>query len=136
MSIGDSAAHIEVINQGAIMCGYHAAAAVRDELAGEDGFEKYTAWWNDAFEFNCDDPIGHIKMYGVINIKRTLSDDELDYVFSLLEGQRQCGHFDQYEVPKNFWRAVLSHDDIIKRDNAALYDKLSVIRQLKEQGAI
>lgn len=30
--IGDSAAHVEVIVQGALMCGYHAANAINDEL--------------------------------------------------------------------------------------------------------
>ena len=73
-------------------------------------------------------------MYGTINIKRTLADDEIDYVFSLLENERQCGNFNQYEVPKNFWTAVLKKDDTIRADRPELYDKLSAIRALKEQG--
>lgn len=136
LAIGDSSAHIEVINQGAIMCGYHAAFAIKRELDGENGFEEYSKWWNKAFVFNCDDQLGQIKMYGTINIKGTLADDEIDYVFSLLEGQRQCGNFDQYEVPKNFWKAVLEYDEKIKEEKPDLYEKLAPIRELKNSGKL
>jgi len=63
LAIGDSAAHIEVINQGAMMCGYHAGHAVADELDGRNGFEAYAKWWNGAFEFNCEDPMEQLKLY-------------------------------------------------------------------------
>lgn len=135
LAIGDSAAHIEVINQGAMLCGFQAGNAVLKELDGQPGFEEYTRWWFDAFEFNCDDPAGQLKLYGALNIKGTLADDEIDYLFSILEGERQCGHFNQFEVPKNFWTAVLKHDDAIRADNPALYEKMSAIRSFKAQGA-
>ena len=75
-----------------------------------------------------------LKMYGALSIKRTLADDEIDYIFALLENEKHCGHFNQYEVPKNFWTDVLRHDDLIRSDRPELYDKLSVIRSYKEQG--
>ena len=134
LAIGDSAAHIEVINQGAMMCGFHAGNAIAKELNGEAGFEEYTRWWKDAFEFNCDDPAELLKVYGAINIKRTLADDEIDYLFEMIQGEQHSGHFNQYEVPKNFWNAVLKHDDEIRKDNPALYEKMSEIRMYKEQG--
>ena len=59
--IGDSAAHVEVIVQGALMCGYNAANAVIDELNNENGFNKYTNWWRDAFDFNRGDPLEFVK---------------------------------------------------------------------------
>lgn len=73
-------------------------------------------------------------MYGAINIKRTLSDDEIDYLFAMLVGEQHSGHFNQYEVPKNFWTAVLKHDDTIRAENPALYEKMSAIREYKKQG--
>ena len=132
--IGDSAAHIEVINQGAMMCGYHAGNAVLDELEGKSGFEKYSKWWNGAFEFNCEDQMEQLKVYGALNIKRTLADDDIDYLFSIMENEGHCGHFNQFEVPKNFWTDALKHDDEIRRDRPSLYDKMSTIRMYKEQG--
>jgi flavin-dependent dehydrogenase len=134
LAIGDSAAHIEVINQGAMMCGYHAGNAVADELDDRNGFETYTKWWNGAFEFNCEDPMEQLKLYGALSIKRTLADDEIDYLFAMLADEKHCGHFNQYEVPKNFWTDVLKHDAEIRKDRPALYDKLAAIRAYKEQG--
>ena len=134
LAIGDSSAHIEVINQGAMMCGYHGGNAVVDELDGKSGFESYTKWWNGAFEFNCEDPMEQLKVMGALNIKKNLADDEIDYVFSLLEGEKHCGHFNQYEVPKNFWTDVLKHDEEIRKDRPKLYDKMAAIRTYKEQG--
>ena len=134
LAIGDSSAHIEVINQGAMMCGYHAGNAVAQDLEGKNGLEAYTNWWNGAFEFNCEDPMEQLQVLGALNIKRTLTDDEIDYVFSLLESERHCGHFNQYEVPKNFWTDVLRHDGESRRDRPALYDKMAAIRTYKEQG--
>ena len=63
-----------------------------------------------------------------------LADDEIDYLFSMLADEKHCGHFNQYEVPKNFWTDVLKHDEEIRKDRPALYDKLAVIRTYKEQG--
>jgi flavin-dependent dehydrogenase len=40
--IGDAAAYVEVEMQGALACGFRAARAVADELAGRDGFAQYT----------------------------------------------------------------------------------------------
>ena len=134
IAIGDSAAHIEVVNQGALMCGFHAGNAVTAELDGKNGFESYTKWWNSAFEFNCENPMEQLKMYGALSIKRTLADDEIDYIFSLLENEKHCGHFNQYEVPKNFWTDVLKHDEIILKDRPELYNKMATIRAYKEQG--
>ena len=75
-----------------------------------------------------------LKLYGALSIKRTLADDEIDYLFSMLADEKHCGHFNQYEVPKNFWTDVLKHDAEIRKDRPALYDKLAAIRTFKEQG--
>ena len=134
LAIGDSAAHIETINQGALMCGFNAGNAIAKELNGKPGFEDYKTWWLGAFEFNCPEAMEQLKIYGALNIKRTLADDEIDYLFAMIENEKHSGHFNQYEVPKNFWTAVLKHDDEIKSDNPALYEKLATIRNLKATG--
>ena len=51
LAIGDAAAFAEVENQGALMCGYHAANAVVKELEGNNGIEDYIKWWQQSFEF-------------------------------------------------------------------------------------
>ena len=135
ISIGDSAAHIEVITQGAIMCGYHAANAVKDELEGKNGFEKYTEWWNEAFDFNHTDPREFVKLYGALSMMK-YSDEELDYLFSLVEDETICGNFSQFDVPKNVWTAILKYKDKIESEKPGLYEKIKGIEELQRQGKL
>ena len=83
------------------MCGYHAANAIKDELMGINGFEKYTNWWNKSFDFNHTDPFEVVNLYSSLAMRPKYSDEKLDYMFSLLEGTPICGNFSQFEVPKN-----------------------------------
>jgi flavin-dependent dehydrogenase len=121
---GDSAAYIEVEVQGALMCGYHAANAVARELQGENGFEQYTNWWQKSFEFNSDDYLKVAQGYALVP---TYSDDELDYLFSLVEDEVLEGTFSQYKTPKILWSAILRHQDKIARDKPGLYQKVCTI---------
>lgn len=134
--IGDSAAHVEVIVQGALMCGYHAANAIKDELMGINGFEKYTNWWNKSFDFNHTDPFEFVNLYSSLAMRPKYSDEELDYMFSLLEGTPICGNFSQFEVPKNIWKAILSHKNQIQNENPILFDKIKKIDKLNQEGKL
>ncbi|MBE6068384.1 MAG: FAD-binding protein [Clostridium lundense] len=134
--IGDSAAHIEVIVQGALMCGYHAANAIKDELMGINGFERYTSWWDKAFDFNRTDPREFVKLYGSLGMRPKYSDEELDYMFSLVEGEVLNGNFSQFEVPKNVWKSILSHKDEIQKEMPRLFDKIKPIHELNSQGKL
>ena len=134
--IGDSSAHVEVIVQGALMCGYNAANAVNDELNNKNGFEKYTKWWNDAFDFNCDNSLEFVKLYGTLSLYPKYSDDELDYIFSLLEGEVLKGNFSQFQTPKTLWKAIMCHKDKIKIENPDLYRKMQNIDELNISGKL
>lgn len=130
ISIGDSAAHVEVIVQGALMCGYHAAKAINDELNGKNGFEQYTKWWNDAFDFNRTEFNEFMSLYGSLSMMPRYTDDELDYMFSLLEGKTLNGNFSQFEVPKKVWHAILEYKDQIKNERPELFIKIKKICDL------
>lgn len=134
--IGDSAAHIETIVQGALMCGYHAANAINDELNGINGFEKYTDWWDKAFDFNRTSHLEFVKLYGSLGMRPKYTDEELDYMFSLVEGELVNGNFSQYEVPKNVWKAILSHKAQIQSENPTLFDKIKNIDELNCEGKL
>ncbi len=134
ITIGDSAAHVEVIVQGALMCGYHAANAVKDELLGKNGYEQYTKWWNKAFEFNKTEFHEFITLYGSLTMMPKYTDDELDYMFSLLEGSALCGDFSQFQVPKTVWNAILSHKNQIQSERPLLFEKIKKIDQLNLAG--
>lgn len=131
--IGDSAAHIETIVQGALMCGYHAANSINDELNGINGFEKYTDWWDKAFDFNRTSPLEFVKLYGSLGMRPKYTDEELDYMFSLVEGELVNGNFSQFEVPKNVWKAILVHKAQIRNENPILFDKIKNIDELDRE---
>ena len=134
--IGDSAAHIETIVQGALMCGFHAGNAMVKELNGEDGYSDYTNWWNHAFDFNRMDGMKFVQFYGTLGIKARFTDDEIDYLYKLLEGKTLCGNFSQFDVPKTLWNELLTYEDKIKDEMPELYEKVKPIKELKNMGLL
>ncbi len=125
--IGDAAAYVEVEVQGALMCGFHAARAVQHELRGEKGFDEYTRWWQEAFEFNGDEYLRVAQGYA---LSPTYSDEELDYLFALTEGQVLKGTYSQYLSPKLMWDAILQHQDRIRQERPEIYDKIQKNNEL------
>lgn len=134
--IGDSAAHVETIVQGALMCGFHAGNAIVKELNGEDGYSEYTTWWNKAFDFNRMDGLQFVQFYGTLGIKARFTDDEIDYLFKLLEGQMLCGDFSQFDVPKTLWNALLAYEDKMKDEKPEIYEKVKPIKELQVKGLL
>ena len=109
------------------MCGYHAAAAVVNELQGKNGFEQYTAWWKKSFEFNGDDYLKVAQGYALVP---AYSDDELDYLFALTEAQVLEGTFSQYKTPKVMWNGILKHKEKIAGEKPDLYKKVCTIDRM------
>ena len=120
--IGDAAAFVEVETQGALMCGYRAANAVVKELSGEKGFKVYTKWWQDSFEFNSSDVMRVAQGFALVP---KYSDEELDYLFGLVEGERLQGTYNQYRSPEIMWNAILNHSSKIKSERSELYEKIT-----------
>lgn len=119
--IGDAAAYVEVETQGALTCGFRAADAVCEEIEQKGGFEKYTQWWQQSFEFNSDDYLQVAQGFALVP---AYSDEELDYLFALVEGERLEGTYNQYKSPKVMWKAILNHRERIAREKPALIEKI------------
>jgi len=129
--IGDAAAYVEVETQGALICGYHAGNAVYKELNGEDGFKQYTAWWQNSFEFNSDEYLLVAQGYALVP---TYTDDELDYLFSLIEQETLDGAYGQYRAPRLMWDAILQRKERIAKEQPQLYGKIKKNREMTLQG--
>ncbi|HEY8462680.1 MAG TPA: NAD(P)/FAD-dependent oxidoreductase [Bacillota bacterium] len=127
ITIGDSAAFVEVEVQGALMCGYRAAKAIQEELQGNAGFEDYTRWWNESFEFNRDDYLLVSQGYALVP---TYSDDELDYLFALIEGKTLEGTYSQYKTPKLIWDAILANKAQIQRERPQIFAKIAKMNSM------
>jgi len=120
--IGDAAAFVEVETQGAIMCGYKAAHAAAKELSTEKGFDEYTKWWQESFEFNSTDVMRVAQGFALVP---KYTDEELDYLFGLVEGERLEGTYNQYRSPEVMWNAIMNHSDKIKSERSELFEKIT-----------
>ncbi|MBN2108057.1 MAG: NAD(P)/FAD-dependent oxidoreductase [Deltaproteobacteria bacterium] len=126
LAIGDAAAYVEVEVQGGLMCGYHAAAAVAGELEGRAGFDRYTQWWRKSFEFNSEQALRVAQGYALVP---AYEDDEIDYLFGLVEGRVLDGAYGQYKAPRLMWDAIFEHRDRIARERPGLHKKIKNISQ-------
>ncbi len=115
--IGDAAATIETLIQGAVACGYLGVKAIEKELNGQNGYQEYIDWWQQAFEFN--DPTYFSTVNRYFSLNSLCSDEEVDYLYKTLEGK--------VGVP-----AVLIEQnlELFKNDRPELYEKL---RQKQKQ---
>jgi hypothetical protein len=108
------------------MCGYHAAAAVADELEGRGGFDRYTQWWQKSFEFNSEQALRVAQGYALVP---AYEDDEIDYLFGLVEDRVLDGAYGQYKAPRLMWDAILEHSGRIARERPELHEKIKNISQ-------
>jgi digeranylgeranylglycerophospholipid reductase len=119
--IGDAAAYIEVEMQGALACGFHAGRAAAEELAGRNGFGDYARWWQRSFEFNGDDWMQVAQGFALV---AAYTDEELDYLFGLVQDQVLEGTYNQYRSPRLMWAAILRHEDRIRAEHPDLHAKI------------
>jgi len=127
LAIGDAAAYVEVEVQGALMCGYHAARAVVDELQNKSGFGAYTQWWQRSFEFNSPEALRVAQGYALVP---TYSDEEIDYLFGLLEDSPLDGAYGQYKAPRLVWDAIMKHRETIQAERPELVEKFKSNAQM------
>lgn len=132
LAIGDAAAFVETENQGAIMCGYHAGRAILKEIAGGNGIEDYINWWQQSFEFNNPD-IHRVAQGFAVN--PYYEDAEVDYLFSLVEGETFAGTINQYKIPKMLWEAIFRHKERIQKERPELSQKIEGIQSMTTEGA-
>ena len=132
LAIGDAAAFAEVENQGALMCGYHAGHAMQKEIEGENGTKDYIDWWQQSFEF-LNPEIHRISQGYAIN--PYYEDEEIDYLFSLVEGETLEGSINQYKIPKKLWDAIFQHKERIQKEKPQISQKIEGIHKMTLQEA-
>jgi flavin-dependent dehydrogenase len=119
--IGDAAAFVEVQAQGALNCGYWAAEAVARELEGQPGFADYTRTWLETFEFNDDGMMQVTTGYALIPY---YTDEQVVYLFSLLDGVTLNGSWSQYQSPRLIWGEIHKHDERIRAERPDVWEKI------------
>jgi digeranylgeranylglycerophospholipid reductase len=119
--IGDAAAFVEVQAQGALNCGWCAADAVVKELQGQAGFEEYTRTWLETFEFNDDGMMQVTTGYALIPY---YTDEQVSYLFSLLDNVTLDGSWSQYQSPRLIWGEIHKNDERIQKERPDIWEKL------------
>ena len=119
--IGDAAAFVEVQAQGALNCGYWAADAVAKEIEGMPGFEEYSKTWLETFEFNDDGMMQVTTGYALIPY---YTDEQVVYLFSLLDGVTLDGTWSQYKSPRLIWAEIHKHDAQIQKERPDIWEKI------------
>jgi len=120
--IGDAAAFVETQAQGALNCGYWAADALVKELDGKPGFEEYAKTWQGTFEFNDDGMMQVQSGYALIPY---YTDEEVVYLFSLLDDVTMNGSWSQYDSPRMMWREIHKHDERIQKERPEIWEKIN-----------
>ena len=114
---GDAASFIEVYMQGALMYGFRAAKAVAGYLKSGSGFDDYTRFWKSTYGYNQPGAIeAATQAFGL----HVLSDDEIDYLFSLTDREQHPGFVNEFSDRENLMRAIHAHMSDIQRDRPEL----------------
>ena len=107
--------------QGALNCGDWAAKALIKELDGKPGFEEYTKTWQDTFEFNDD---GMMQVQAGYALIPYYTDEQVVYLFSLLDGVTMDGSWSQYASPRMMWNEIHKKDAQIQKERPDVWDKI------------
>lgn len=60
------------------------------------------------------------------------TDDELDYLFSLVQGQVLDGTYNQWKQHKALWGAFFKQGEQIQKAKPELYEKLKKFQKMRE----
>ena len=124
---GDAASFIEVYMQGAIMYGHKAAQSIINFLQHGTGFDDYISYWKKTYGYNQPGAIeAATQAFGL----HVLDDAEVDYLFSLTDGEEHPGYVNEFSDRENIVKALLLHFNEIKRDRPALAAKLDNFSKL------
>jgi flavin-dependent dehydrogenase len=125
MIVGDAASFIEVYVHGAIMYGFRAAKAAAKELTGGSGFAEYIDYWKTSYEYNRREQME--RACRVALGLPTLADEELDYLFALLEPEKITSYYDEFTYPEHVMAALLGHLPRIRRERPELAKEIETL---------
>ena len=109
--IGDAGASTEAWVQGALASGYQAVKAIEKELNGQQGYQEYIEWWQNAFAFN--KPAYQKLLARVYPLNRVCTDEDIDYLYQLFQ--------DEIGIPTLMVAANLER---VRQGRPELYQKL------------
>lgn len=131
--VGDASAFIETYIQGAIMYGYQAGNAIKKYLETGVGLDDYSASWGSSFEYN--DP-EEIKLATQGFGLHVLSDDDLDYLFKLTEGDENKGFVNEFSDPITARNALMRNIDTVRKERPELAKTMEKFGEVSVEQAL
>jgi flavin-dependent dehydrogenase len=134
--VGDSAAFGECLYQSAVMAGYKGAECVEMELKGKKGYDEYTQWWGDHFEW-VRNPKRMADYTKRVLFPRFFTVKELDFLFELseknpivLEEAKATPYDFTTMVMQSFMAMPEVSDDLKKRMQAIIDADMAQVAQV------
>ena len=125
--VGDSAAWLEVLYQSATMAGYMGAVACEEEINHGTGFDKYTKFWEDYFEW-VKNPVRMADYMKRVMFPRFFSVKELDFLFDL--SQKYPIIMEEAEAtPYDFTNMVMAQFIAMKEVPEELKDRMRMVQK-------
>jgi flavin-dependent dehydrogenase len=119
--LGESAGCGETQVHGAMMCGWWAGDAVYDELSGKEGYKDYQGKWVKLFP--CWEEKGHMDLFSFSLVQYFFTNEELDYLFSLIDGKMiTAGPSSPYTIGEGMM-ALFSSQPGIKKEMVKKIEK-------------
>jgi len=119
--VGDAASFIETYCQSAMVYGYRAAHAALKVLATGSGYDDYSNFWRESFEYCWPGEIEKaLRGFGL----HMMSDAELDYIFSLTDNEQYAGYVSENSAPEVMKHAIMSHIEQIRKEKPAIAEKI------------
>ena len=129
---GDAPSFQEAEIQGALMCGFRAAKAVKMEINGEPGIKNYNRFWQDHFEFNDNQVLQECcRGFGIRNLKN----DQVDYLFKLAEGKLLDGYINHFTCSNTLINFFYSQQERINKERPDIMETLKLINRLSPEEA-
>jgi flavin-dependent dehydrogenase len=125
--VGDAAGTYEVEVHGALACGYEAgvaaARAVREDK--EKGLKAYVDWWQNSIEYVRNPSVINVfKKAAVESFDKYFTEDEIDYIFSLINNEMFPGVMNPFTMFDKTADAFFKHADKIRKERPSLLKKI------------
>lgn len=127
MIVGDAASFIEAYVQGAIMYGFRAGKAAAQEIREGGGIEEYVRYWQETYEYH--NPKKREEAFRTAVGISNLQDEEIDYLFSLMETSRIKSYYDEFDAPQKIIKAISKKFPRIRRERPEIAEKIETILQ-------
>jgi len=109
------------------MYGFRAAKAAAKELREGNGLGDYVKYWQDSYEYHIPEKREQAfrTALGITN----LMDEEIDYLFAVMEPYKIKSYYDEFDAPKKIIAAITKQLPKIRKERPELAERVEAVFQ-------